>query len=78
MDTVHGWTPFARFCAQVSPNPRRAVVINVFRDGVVSNMGGEKQGDMGKFGWVRKGQKCEGKYHLRQINIEIVFAKILK
>ena len=45
-----------------SQSPRRATVINVFRDGVLSNMTGSKQGDMGKFGWVENGQKCEGHY----------------
>jgi hypothetical protein len=34
----------------------------VFRDGVLSNMDGEKQGDMGKYGWVKRGEPCTGQY----------------
>ena len=46
-----------------SDKPRRATVINVFRDGVLSNMDGDKQGDMGKFDWIRRGEPCEGQYY---------------
>ena len=46
-----------------SDRPRRATVINVFKDGVVSNMDGSKQGDQGRFGWIERGQKCEGHYY---------------
>jgi hypothetical protein len=46
-----------------SDRPRRATVINVFKDGVVSNMDGSKQGDMGRFGWIERGKKCEGHYY---------------
>ena len=46
-----------------SERPRRATVINVFKDGVVSNMDGSKQGDQGRFGWIERGRKCEGHYY---------------
>ena len=26
-------------------------------------MDGEKQGDQGAFGWIRRGEKCEGHYY---------------
>ena len=38
-------------------------MINVFKDGVVSNMDGSKQGDQGRFGWIERGRKCEGHYY---------------
>lgn len=29
----------------------------------MSNMEGEKEGDMGRFGWVRRGEKCSGQFY---------------